>query len=123
MGRGKAYTADQLGAIRDAFAKGVGPKSSVKSRPNMGYSVGGVKIVMAKMKAGSDLERKKGTGEKPTQSTPENAEKVKTILRKNPGASVRGMAKDMGVSRGSVCRILKLAMKKCLRKTVAQRIT
>lgn len=56
-------------------------------------------------------QKRYGGGRKPTATRPENIRKVRDRLRRNPRRSARKMAEDIGISKSSMGRILKLKLK------------
>ena len=53
-----------------------------------------------------DITRARGQGRRPTQVTQAKADMVKKRVVRNPKRSIRGMAKDLGMSAASMSRVV-----------------
>ena len=91
--------------------EGYGPTRILNKFPDKGWTLNGLKTLVANIKErDGDLSRKEGSGRPRCAATPENIDAVETLIlsqEDQPGTHLtqRRIASELGISQASVSRI------------------
>ena len=120
--RGKSYSAGQKEIVKKAFAKNKTPRQIAKEYPDEGFELNALKSMAKKWRKHGTIERLSGSGLK-RKRTPKQIKAVKKIVEKNPNVSQSSIAKNVGVNKSMVRRIMKDDLELKTYKTIkAQRL-
>ena len=109
--------------------KNYGAKRILKEFPNKGWSLGGLSYLLQKIDQTGTVKRRKGSGRKRTVLIDDNINAVNELVlsqeeHQQTHRSQREIARQTGVSRSSVSRIVKKELNlKCFKKHRATELT
>lgn len=109
--------------------KGFGAKRLVREFPCKGWTLGGIKALLRKIRSTGSTDRQPGSGRKRSARTTENVEKVEDLVlsqedKPKTHQSVRQIARATGIHRSSVVRIIHNDLRlRCLKRRRAQLLT
>ena len=102
------------------LSKGYGPQKLLSEFPDKGWKRGGVKKLLNKIRLTGTTNRQKGSGRPRSTRTAENAKAVEDLVlsqedKPKTHHSVRMIARETGIHRSSVGRIIHRDLTKCVK--------